>query len=87
MKLITITGPSGARKAEADGDGIIHLCHLLLVQMTHVLPQPAFVNRTNLLQQNDGILAQAHAAPRDVDVGGQLCLAGLAGDGGGNHCG
>ena len=46
-----------AGKAEADGDGIIHLRHLLLVQMAHVLPQAALIDGTNLLQKDDGILA------------------------------
>ena len=41
----------------ADGNGIVHLRHLVFVQMPHVLPQAALVDGANLLQKDDGILA------------------------------
>ena len=52
-----------------------------------MLPQTALVDGSDLLQQNDGILTQPHAASRNVDVGGELGFAGLAGDRGGDHRG
>ena len=52
-----------------------------------MLPEAALVNGSDLLQKDHRILAQPHAASGDVDVGRQLCLAGLAGDGGGDDRG
>ena len=49
--------PSAAGKAEADGNGVVHLRHLVFVQMPHVLPQAALVDGANLLEKDDGILA------------------------------
>ena len=38
------------RQAEGDGDGVIHLLHLLRVQPAHVLAQAALVDGPDLLQ-------------------------------------
>lgn len=47
---------SSSMQAKADSNGIIHLGHLFFVQATHMLPQTAFVNGTDLLKQDHGIL-------------------------------
>ena len=53
--------------------------------MPHMFPQAALVDGADLLQQHDGVLAEPHVSPGEGDVGGQLGLAGLAGDGRRNH--
>ena len=54
-------------QAKADSYGIVHLCHLGIAQMSHMLPKPALVNGANLLQQHNGVLAQANTAACNVD--------------------
>ena len=51
------------------------------VPPAHPLPQAAFVQGADLLQQDHGILGQTAALGRHLDVGGQLGLAHLGGDG------
>ena len=52
-----------------------------------MLPQAALVDGSDLLQQNDGILTQPHAASCNVDVGGELGFSRLAGNCGCDHSG
>ena len=39
-------------EAKADGDGVVHLGHHVLVQMPHLLSQAAFVQGADLFQYN-----------------------------------
>ena len=57
-------------QAEADGDGVIHLAHHLVVHPAHMLPQTLFVQCPDLLQQDHRIFGQAEA------VGGQGDMVG-----------
>ena len=78
---------SGLRQTEADSDGIIYTVHHTLIQTAHVLTQSALVDGPYLLQKHDGILGQADIFPRQLNVGGELCLVGLTGDGRRDHGG
>ena len=79
--------PDADNGAATDGDGIIHRSHLVFVQVPHMLPEPLFIYGADLLQQYHRILAQAHTASGDIDMGGKPGFAGLAGNGGGNDRG
>ena len=72
-------------QAKTDGDGIVYQRHLAVIQTTHMLPQAPLVNGADLLQKNDGILAQPHTAPGNVDMGRQPGFSGLTGDRCGDH--
>ena len=48
-------------QSEAHRDGGVHLLHHLLLHMAHPFPQPLFVQRPHLLQQDDGVPVQAAA--------------------------
>ena len=52
-----------------------------------MLTQSAFINGSDLLQQDHGILAQTYTATGNVDMGGQPGLSRLAGDGRGDDRG
>ena len=77
----------GRPHAKADGQGLVHPAHGFRVQAAHFFPQPVFVQGAHLLQQNDGIFDEPRALGVYGDVGGQVGLVLLAGDGGGNHRG
>ena len=72
---------SAAGQAEAHRNGVVHPLHHRAVHPAHPLPQAAFVQGADLLQQDHGILGQAAALGRHLDMGGQLGLAHLGGDG------
>ena len=72
---------SAAGQAEAHRNGVVHPLHHRAVHPAHPLPQAAFVQGADLLQQDHGILGQTAALGRHLDVGGQLGLAHLGGDG------
>ena len=72
-------------QAEADGDGVIHLAHHLVVHPAHMLPQTLFVQCPDLLQQDHRIFGQAEAVGGQGDMGGQAGLSRLGRDGRRNH--
>ena len=45
-------------QSEAHRDGGVHLLHHLLLHMAHPFPQPLFIQRPHLLQQDDGVPVQ-----------------------------
>ena len=59
--------------------------HQLVVQPTHLLSQPFFIQGPDLLQQDHGILGQAVIHGGQLNVRRELGLAGLGCDGGGDH--
>ena len=66
---------------KADGQGFVDLRHRTGIQRTHLFAQTALVDGANLLEQHDGISGKPAAFAIQLDVGGQLVLIGLAGDG------
>lgn len=68
-------------EAETDGQRAVHGAHRARVQTAHALAQTGFVDGADLLEQDDAVAVEPHAAPLQGNVGGQLRLAGLAGDG------
>ena len=68
-------------QSEAHGNGGVYPLHHRSVHLTHPLPQPPLIQRTDLLQQDHRILGQAAALGRHLDMGGQLGLPRLGGDG------
>ena len=68
-------------QSEAHGNGGVYPLHHRSVHLTHPLPQPPLIQRTDLLQQDPRILGQAAALGRHLDMGGQLCLFTLTCDG------
>ena len=68
-------------QSEAHRDGGVHLLHHLLLHMAHPFPQPLFIQRPHLLQQDDGVPVQAAAlVHRKGNMGRQAGLARLRGD-------
>ena len=65
----------GRGQTKAHRQGVVHGAHGALVQVAHPLPQAGFVQGADLLQQDDAVPVQAHAGPRQVDVGGQAGLS------------
>ena len=73
----------GARgESKADGQSGINGMHGVGGKLAHALLEAALVEGAHLLQKNNGILHQTAAARFERDVGGEGCLALLAGDGG-----
>ena len=68
-------------QSEAHGNGGVYPLHHRSVHLTHPLPQPPLIQRTDLLLQDHRILGQAAALGRHLDMGGQLGLPRLGGDG------
>ena len=48
---------SSSGKTETDRNGIVYLRHLSVIQVPHMLTKPAFVDRPDLLQQDNRVLA------------------------------
>ena len=55
---------SAAGQAEAHRNGVVHPLHHRAVHPAHPLPQAAFVQGADLLQQDHGILGQTAALGR-----------------------
>ena len=77
--------PAALMQTEADGNGVVHLRHDRLVQMSHLLPQTAFIQCTDLFQQDDRVLGKPDTVGINIDVRGQAGLAHPGGNGGGNN--
>ena len=54
-------------QADADTKGLVDVVHHIIIQTAHIVPQPAFVNRPDLLQHGHRTLGQAKIR-RDTDV-------------------
>ena len=61
--------------------------HCSIVKMSHFFLQPFFVKRAYLLEQYHRIAGKSVFFGINVDVGGKFAFVGLAGYGGGDHCG
>ena len=77
-------GASSA-ETEAHGDRAVHAVHHGVGQLAHTLAQARFVDRADLLEQDNAVARQAAARAGKLDVRGQTRLAGLRGDGGGDR--
>ena len=76
-----------AAKAKADSNGIIHHQHMGIIQPSHMLPEPFFVDGPNLFQQNHRVLTKTHASAGNVDMGRKPCFSRLTGYGCSNDSG
>ena len=74
-------------QAKAHGNGSVDPVHHGAVDSAHVLPQTLFVQGADLLQQNHRVLGQTKLAGCQGNVGGQLGLSRLGGNGRGNDSG
>ena len=68
-------------QTKAHGDGGIDLMHHRTIHTTHVLPQPLFIQGTDLLQQDHRVLGQTVLPGSQFNVGGQSGFPRLGGDG------
>ena len=66
--------------AEADLDRVVNRIHCHLIEVTHLFLQPLFVDRSDLLEQHNAVLAQPGLRATDVNVRRQLCFGELRGD-------
>ena len=51
---------------------------MLIVQFSHMLPQPPFIDRSDLLQQDHRILTKSNTTTGNVDMGWKSCFSCLA---------
>lgn len=67
---------------KADDQAAIYSAHHGIIQMTNLFFQPLFIDGADLLQQDDRIFGQGIFSRGKGDMGWQLCLIHLGGDGG-----
>ena len=73
------------RQSETDRNCVVYLVHMVVIKPAHMLPEAAFVNGSDLLQQDHRILRQPHATTGDIDMGRKSGFSRLAGYSRGNH--
>ena len=59
-------------QAKADRNRPVHLIHQRAVQTAHMLPQAAFIQGADLLQQHHRVLGQAAVLAHKLNVGGDV---------------
>lgn len=72
------------RQSETDRNCVVYLVHMVVIKPAHMLPEAAFVNGSDLLQQDHRILRQPHATTGDIDMGRKSGFSRLTGNCGGN---
>ena len=75
----------GISETEADGDSGIDLIHGGIVEVPHFLPQAAFIEGTDLFEEDHGILCKSHTVGKHIDVGREMCFAHAGSNGSGDN--
>ena len=72
---------------KADGQGAVDAVHGFGRNFAHSFPEAFFIDGADLFEKDGRVLLQAAALGRQFDMGRELCLVTLAGDGSCDHGG
>ena len=55
-------------QSKAHSNRIIHLMHMCIIQMSHMLTQTTFIDRSDLLHQNYRVFTQPYTSARNINM-------------------